>query len=150
MRSPFRYFNSSPEVIRLVVMMYPRHAVAGKVHPAEAGLRDGGSLFGQRTYEPYRRRVVAFLSGGLRILKGPAAATPKRASARRPPAQRVLIRCFMFAPDEFSQDACGVEPSSGCDGEKTSFNGRDFARSPAIAFAAGEIDRAELVRRISR
>ncbi|TFG39008.1 MAG: IS6 family transposase, partial [Candidatus Aminicenantes bacterium] len=25
MRNPFRYFNSSPEVIRLVVMMYIRY-----------------------------------------------------------------------------------------------------------------------------
>ena len=25
MRNPFRYFNSSPEVIRLVVMMYVRY-----------------------------------------------------------------------------------------------------------------------------
>src|SRR3984893_12142908 len=28
MRSPFRYFNSSPEVIRLVVMMYVRHPLS--------------------------------------------------------------------------------------------------------------------------
>ncbi|MDA1072112.1 MAG: IS6 family transposase, partial [Proteobacteria bacterium] len=25
MRNPFRYFNSSPEIIRLTVMMYIRH-----------------------------------------------------------------------------------------------------------------------------
>jgi transposase-like protein len=28
MSNPFRYFNSSPEVIRLVVMMYVRHALS--------------------------------------------------------------------------------------------------------------------------
>jgi putative transposase len=28
MRSPFRYFNSLPEVIRLVVMMYVRYALS--------------------------------------------------------------------------------------------------------------------------
>ena len=28
MRSPFRYFNSSPEVIRLVVMMYVRYPLS--------------------------------------------------------------------------------------------------------------------------
>jgi hypothetical protein len=28
MRNPFRYFNSSPEVIRLTVMMYVRFGVA--------------------------------------------------------------------------------------------------------------------------
>ena len=28
MRSPFRYFNSSPEVIRLVVMMYIRYPLS--------------------------------------------------------------------------------------------------------------------------
>ena len=28
MSNPFRYFNSSPEVIRLVVMMYVRHPLS--------------------------------------------------------------------------------------------------------------------------
>ncbi len=28
MRNPFRYFNSSPEVIRLAVMMYIRYPLA--------------------------------------------------------------------------------------------------------------------------
>jgi putative transposase len=28
MRNPFRYFNSSPEVIRLVVMMYIRYPLS--------------------------------------------------------------------------------------------------------------------------
>ena len=28
MRNPFRYFNSSPEVIRLTVMMYVRHPLS--------------------------------------------------------------------------------------------------------------------------
>ncbi len=28
MQNPFRYFNSSPEVIRLVVMMYIRHPLS--------------------------------------------------------------------------------------------------------------------------
>ena len=28
MKSPFRYFNSSPEIIRLVVMMYVKYPLA--------------------------------------------------------------------------------------------------------------------------
>ena len=39
MRSPFRYFNSSPEVIRLVVMMYVRHPLS---------LRNVGDLLAER------------------------------------------------------------------------------------------------------
>ncbi|MGB6389127.1 MAG: DDE-type integrase/transposase/recombinase [Methyloceanibacter sp.] len=32
MRNPFRYFNSSPEVIRLVVMMYIRYPLSLRLH----------------------------------------------------------------------------------------------------------------------
>jgi putative transposase len=39
MRSPFKYFNSSPEVIRLVVMMYVRYPLS---------LRNVGDLLAER------------------------------------------------------------------------------------------------------
>jgi len=53
MRSPFRYFNSSPEVIRLVVMMYVRYpeGVFQHVqHPAALKVHDDGSVG-----EPFRQ-----------------------------------------------------------------------------------------------
>ena len=37
MRNPFRYFNSSPEVIRLVVMMYIRYPLR-RIDPARYGV----------------------------------------------------------------------------------------------------------------
>ncbi len=33
MSNPFRYFNSSPEVIRLTVMMYIRYPLTGPAKP---------------------------------------------------------------------------------------------------------------------
>ena len=36
MRNPFRYFNSSPEVIRLVVMMYIRYPLSLRQSNARA------------------------------------------------------------------------------------------------------------------
>ena len=47
-----------------------RHALAVKVHRAEGALREGVSLFGQRTYQPHLRRVVAALSRSLGLVKG--------------------------------------------------------------------------------
>jgi putative transposase len=38
--SPFRYFNSSPEVIRLVVMMYVRFPLSLRNRGLTAALRD--------------------------------------------------------------------------------------------------------------
>jgi putative transposase len=32
MRNPFQYFNSSPEVIRLAVMMYIRYPLSRRFH----------------------------------------------------------------------------------------------------------------------
>jgi putative transposase len=44
MRNPFRYFNSSPEVIRLVVMMYVRYPLS--LRNVEVDLpRESGELF---------------------------------------------------------------------------------------------------------
>ena len=40
MRNPFRYFNSSPEVIRLTVMMYIRYPLA--LHQVEDLLLERG------------------------------------------------------------------------------------------------------------
>ena len=41
MRSPFRYFNSLPEVIRLVVMMYVRYPLSLRnVKDTLGGARD--------------------------------------------------------------------------------------------------------------
>jgi putative transposase len=47
MRSPFRYFNSSPEVIRLVVMMYIRY-------PQECGRWLNNRA--ENSHQPFRRR----------------------------------------------------------------------------------------------
>ena len=41
MRNPFRYFNSSPEIIRLAVMMYVRYLLSlhqGEDLPFERGI----------------------------------------------------------------------------------------------------------------
>src|SRR5271157_4677603 len=46
-----------------------RHALALGVHQAEAELREGVPLLGQRTQNLQFRRVVAFLIGGLGVLK---------------------------------------------------------------------------------
>ena len=46
-----------------------RHAVAVGVHQAEAELSEGVPLLGQWTQNPQFRRVVAFLIGGLGVLK---------------------------------------------------------------------------------
>ena len=40
MKSPFRYFNSSPEVIRLVVMMYVKYSLSLRTPPVGAALND--------------------------------------------------------------------------------------------------------------
>ena len=58
MRNPFRYFNSSPEVIRLTVMLYIRFCNrAAAVNPSRSALcRDAGlvllSVVGARCPEP--------------------------------------------------------------------------------------------------
>ena len=46
MSNPFRYFNSSPEVIRLVVMMYVRYPLS---------LRNVEDLLAERGIVPRRR-----------------------------------------------------------------------------------------------
>ncbi|SRR5271165_2810655 len=55
MSNPFRYFNSSPEVIRLVVMMYVRHPLS---------LRNVEDLLAERgidiTHETVRYRLNRF------------------------------------------------------------------------------------------
>jgi putative transposase len=50
MRNPFRYFNSSPEVIRLVVMMYIRY-------PQECGRWLNNRA--ENSHQPFRRRERA-------------------------------------------------------------------------------------------
>src|SRR6478672_8869416 len=44
MSNPFRYFNSSPEVIRLVVMMYVRYPLSLRWHLDEAFVKIDGKL----------------------------------------------------------------------------------------------------------
>jgi hypothetical protein len=41
MQNPFRYFNSSPEVIRLVVMMYIRYPRLNVSHQHPSQARSG-------------------------------------------------------------------------------------------------------------
>jgi putative transposase len=50
MRNPFRYFNSSPEVIRLTVMMYIRY-------PQECGRWLNNRA--ENSHQPFRRRERA-------------------------------------------------------------------------------------------
>ncbi len=61
MSSPFRYFNSSPEVIRLVAMMYVRYPLS---------LRNVEDLLAERgidiSHELRRRRPESTLSGRTR------------------------------------------------------------------------------------
>ena len=57
MSNPFRYFNSSPEVIRLVVMMY-----VGAV----TGTRNGGAKAGSFSRD-FRLRSQPATSGALRL-----------------------------------------------------------------------------------
>ena len=57
-RSPFRYFNSSPEVIRLVVMMYVKYPLS---------LRKVEDLLAERGIDwirPRRSRSVVLLTRG--------------------------------------------------------------------------------------
>jgi hypothetical protein len=46
MKNPFRYFDSSPEVIRLVVMMYVKYPLS--LRNVENLLAEGGSTFAMR------------------------------------------------------------------------------------------------------
>lgn len=49
--SPFRYFNSSPEVIRLVVMMYVKY-------PLSRYCQIYGAATSQSVYPIHRRAIV--------------------------------------------------------------------------------------------
>jgi hypothetical protein len=44
MQNPFRYFNSSPEVIRLTVMMYIRYPLSLRVPGGDISGRGGRGL----------------------------------------------------------------------------------------------------------
>jgi transposase-like protein len=75
MSSPFRYFNSSPEVIRLVVMMYVRYPLSlrnvdheGEVLEAVATTKcnsdcqevgRGLNNRADNSHQPFRRRELA-------------------------------------------------------------------------------------------
>jgi putative transposase len=72
MRNPFRYFNSSPEVIRLVVMMYVRYLSLRNVEDllAERGIdishetvRFWRNRFGPMFAAEIRKRRVAHMRG---------------------------------------------------------------------------------------
>ena len=62
MSNPFRYFNSSPEVIRLVVMMYVRYPLS---------LRNIEDLLAERGIN-ISHETVRFWWTGLARLSGPA------------------------------------------------------------------------------
>ncbi len=52
MRNPFRYFNSSPEVIRLTVMMYLRYPLSLRLVEVIEAVE--GEHFGiERSVEPF-------------------------------------------------------------------------------------------------
>src|SRR5665811_1534205 len=67
MRNPFRYFNSSPEVIRLVVMMYIRYPLSLRqdVYPLSTVAAAGGR-FAVRTRHRHLPRDDTVLVESLR------------------------------------------------------------------------------------
>ncbi len=79
MRNPFRYFNSSPEVIRLVVMMYIRSRLVRPL--GRPGRGPGGDLGG-----PYRLCRRAHPGRRFRLLRR-ALPQPQGAAGRDPDEQ---------------------------------------------------------------
>jgi len=72
-RSPFRYFNSSPEIIRLVVMMYVRYPLSLRnvedllfhhgIDICHETVRFWWNRFGPMFASQIRRRRIAHFSG---------------------------------------------------------------------------------------
>ncbi len=56
MRNPFRYFDSSPEVIRLAVMMYIRYPLAAGA--AEAALEPIDQIYAGVAFQALPPRLV--------------------------------------------------------------------------------------------
>ena len=63
-RSPFRYFNSSPEVIRLVVMMYVRYPLS--LRNVEDLLHERGIDICNETVRLWWNRFGPLLAGDVR------------------------------------------------------------------------------------
>jgi transposase-like protein len=84
MSNPFRYFNSSPEVIRLVVMMYVRYPLSlrnveeiGNADRREVGRRLNNRA--ENSHQPFRRRT-----GDAKVSKHEDAAEVQRTSRPGP------------------------------------------------------------------
>ena len=89
--SPFRYFNSSPEVIRLVVMMHVRFPL---------GLRDGEDVLAERGIDICHETgagcagsVRAVLSEQLHLNLCGAEETPCQCRSRRRLSSRIGVFC---------------------------------------------------------
>ena len=70
MRNPFRYFNSSPEIIRLTVMMYIRYPLP--LRQVEVSCSNAASISATRQYDSdeigsARCSLLGFESGGFFI-----------------------------------------------------------------------------------
>ena len=63
MRNPFRYFNSSPEVIRLVVMMYIRYPLSLRRSGNDAfiigRIRNGVGTWTKSLYGSMAKRIIS-------------------------------------------------------------------------------------------
>ena len=103
MSNPFRYFNSSPEVIRLVVMMYVRYPLSLRNVEdllAERGIdishetvRFWWNRFGPIFAAEIRKRQIV----QMRALKWPRAAGPFLAAAKL--EVRLLVALYQAAKD---------------------------------------------------
>ena len=64
MRNPFRYFNSSPEIIRLVVMMYVRYPLS--LRNVEDLLAERGIDISHETVRFWRNRFGPMFAAEIR------------------------------------------------------------------------------------
>ncbi len=67
MRNPFRYFNSSPEVIRLAVMMYLRYSLS--LRQVEVPLFERGTDICHETVRFWRNRFGPMFAAEIRKLR---------------------------------------------------------------------------------
>lgn len=80
-RSPFRYFRTSPEIIRLAVMLYVRFKLS--VRNVEDLLRKRGIDFSRETVRPWRQRVGRMFAVEIRRKSGGMRFTPLAEAPRR-------------------------------------------------------------------
>jgi hypothetical protein len=101
--SPFRYFNSSPEVIRLVVMMYIRYPLSLRnvedlffergIDISHETVRLWWNRFGPLFASEIRRQRVSAMRGlrqSIVTRQGRASVPARRAAARHTPSSAVL------------------------------------------------------------